>query len=441
MSAPSSPDHRHRCYAEVQPAPRALAHQEAYCLSSAFPVCPTFQDWARREAAQARSAGRAAAAPPAISAAVNDEREPERGRTRAPMSTPSTTRRGGGGPGDADDDRARGPRRRTMTTSRSSTAIRRATGPPRRRGPRVAPPARECARQRWRRRRPPERRAGLPGQPRSGARARRECRGPARRRIAGRADRRRAVRRRRRRHRHRTILVRPRRSRRSRGRRAAPRPARRRVRLRGRPSRSRRPPSGAYPTHDRDGSPADGQLDAAHGRSSTTARPGSSAQALRGLPDDQDAGGPAGLSRGSRSGRAPWHRRAGAVLPAGPARASVAAATGASPTPQPDRGRCATATPEPTPSPSRRRRSTSIKAGDTLSKIAKKFDLTLDELLAANKETIKDPDKIAVGRRDHHPGADRRTRSTDPSAAAPDEQRDPGPDGAALRRAASAARC
>ena len=37
-----------------QPAPRALAHQEAYCLSSAFPVCPTFQDWARREAAQAR---------------------------------------------------------------------------------------------------------------------------------------------------------------------------------------------------------------------------------------------------------------------------------------------------------------------------------------------------------------------------------------------------
>ncbi|HET8785326.1 MAG TPA: LysM domain-containing protein [Candidatus Limnocylindrales bacterium] len=47
------PDHRHRCFAEAQPAPRALAHQEAYCLSSAFPVCPTFQDWARREAAAA----------------------------------------------------------------------------------------------------------------------------------------------------------------------------------------------------------------------------------------------------------------------------------------------------------------------------------------------------------------------------------------------------
>lgn len=59
----TSPDHRHRCYAEVRPAPRALAHQEAYCLSSAFPVCPTFQDWARREAARAREA-RAGAAPP-----------------------------------------------------------------------------------------------------------------------------------------------------------------------------------------------------------------------------------------------------------------------------------------------------------------------------------------------------------------------------------------
>jgi nucleoid-associated protein YgaU len=47
------PDHRHRCFAEAEPAPRALAHQEAYCLSSAFPVCPTFQDWARREAARA----------------------------------------------------------------------------------------------------------------------------------------------------------------------------------------------------------------------------------------------------------------------------------------------------------------------------------------------------------------------------------------------------
>src|SRR5262245_48066242 len=56
------PDHRHRCFAEARPAPRALAHQEAYCLSSAFPVCPTFQEWARREAAHAIP-GRAGASP------------------------------------------------------------------------------------------------------------------------------------------------------------------------------------------------------------------------------------------------------------------------------------------------------------------------------------------------------------------------------------------
>ena len=65
----SVPDHRHRCYAEARPAPRALAHQEAYCLSSAFPVCPTFQDWARREAARARGVADAAAAASSASAA------------------------------------------------------------------------------------------------------------------------------------------------------------------------------------------------------------------------------------------------------------------------------------------------------------------------------------------------------------------------------------
>jgi hypothetical protein len=56
------PDYRHRCYAESPPAPRAHAHQEAYCLSSAFPVCPTFQEWARREAARTRAAAATGAA-------------------------------------------------------------------------------------------------------------------------------------------------------------------------------------------------------------------------------------------------------------------------------------------------------------------------------------------------------------------------------------------
>jgi hypothetical protein len=69
-SRSTSPDHRHRCYAEPLPAPRAAAHQEAYCLSSAFPVCPTFQDWARREAAHARGDGdRPAPAPTATARA------------------------------------------------------------------------------------------------------------------------------------------------------------------------------------------------------------------------------------------------------------------------------------------------------------------------------------------------------------------------------------
>lgn len=48
------PDHSHRCFADSPAAPRALAHQAAYCLSGSFPGCPTFVDWARREAAPVR---------------------------------------------------------------------------------------------------------------------------------------------------------------------------------------------------------------------------------------------------------------------------------------------------------------------------------------------------------------------------------------------------
>ena len=66
------PDHRHRCYAEVHPAPRAIAHQEAYCLSSAFAVCPTFQDWAHREAARTRGGVGVAVPPPAATVAVSE---------------------------------------------------------------------------------------------------------------------------------------------------------------------------------------------------------------------------------------------------------------------------------------------------------------------------------------------------------------------------------
>jgi hypothetical protein len=38
-----------------------------------------------------------------------------------------------------------------------------------------------------------------------------------------------------------------------------------------------------------------------------------------------------------------------------------------------------------------------VKSGDTMSKIANKFNVTIDELIAANEDTIKDPDKISIG--------------------------------------------
>jgi LysM repeat protein len=38
-----------------------------------------------------------------------------------------------------------------------------------------------------------------------------------------------------------------------------------------------------------------------------------------------------------------------------------------------------------------------IKQGDNLLKVAKKFNVPLEDLLAANKDTITNPDKIAIG--------------------------------------------
>jgi hypothetical protein len=100
----TSPDHRHRCYAEAHPAPRALAHQEAYCLSSAFPVCPTFQDWARREAAHSRADGPR----PTESGAAGDAAQSQRNPPRDWSAPPPWMARGGatgpGGPGEWDED-------------------------------------------------------------------------------------------------------------------------------------------------------------------------------------------------------------------------------------------------------------------------------------------------------------------------------------------------
>src|SRR3954454_19306647 len=55
-----TPDYRHRCFAEPTPAPRSIAHQEAFCLSPNFAGCPIFQDWAVRAAARPTATGPAA---------------------------------------------------------------------------------------------------------------------------------------------------------------------------------------------------------------------------------------------------------------------------------------------------------------------------------------------------------------------------------------------
>jgi hypothetical protein len=56
-----APDYRHRCFAAAEPEPRAIPHQERFCLSAAFPQCPIFLDWARQEAAGVLQAASAAA--------------------------------------------------------------------------------------------------------------------------------------------------------------------------------------------------------------------------------------------------------------------------------------------------------------------------------------------------------------------------------------------
>jgi len=55
----------------------------------------------------------------------------------------------------------------------------------------------------------------------------------------------------------------------------------------------------------------------------------------------------------------------------------------------------ATASPEITPVPAPTPQIYVVKKGDTLSRIAKKFDLTVAQLIAANK--LKDPDKLSIG--------------------------------------------
>ena len=63
------PDYGHRCFAAAEPEPRALPHQERFCLSAAFAQCPIFLDWARQEAAGVATKATAATSQSAATAA------------------------------------------------------------------------------------------------------------------------------------------------------------------------------------------------------------------------------------------------------------------------------------------------------------------------------------------------------------------------------------
>jgi LysM repeat protein len=411
----SSPDHRHRCYAEVRPAPRALAHQEAYCLSSAFPVCPTFQDWARREAAQARSAGRAAAAPPAMATAIDDAPEPVADpEPEVPVAEEPVV--DAGDPGSPDDDVdpwaapphaedepvihrnpprdwAAPPPWATTGAAAMSTAGGQGTGHPDDRAPDFLA-SRDPAR-------------GLAGS--------------AADRLAGGSP----------------AASSP----------SAPPPATRGAssspaampsdELAGlvtgpavSSTRSRssepitRPPSGAYPTTT------------ASGRRPTVSSTRSRAQQHDG-PSWESAKRYEAYPTIKTRARLPGIPRiavlAGALGAAAlalfflPALLGVGGGGGTGSSASPSRSAAvATATPAPTPIPEPTAQTYVIKSGDTLLKIAKKFDVTVEELLAANKATIKNKDKIKVGQEIVIP-VPTPDEVTDPSAAAPEESPTPAP--------------
>ncbi len=84
------PDHRHRCFAEARPAPRAISHQELFCLGGAFAECPTFVEWAAREAAAVKRSSVRRPAPPAPGSGAS--RPASGGGSSAATSSPPASR-------------------------------------------------------------------------------------------------------------------------------------------------------------------------------------------------------------------------------------------------------------------------------------------------------------------------------------------------------------
>jgi LysM repeat protein len=394
----SSPDHRHRCYAEVQPAPRALAHQEAYCLSSAFPVCPTFQDWARREAAQARSSGRAAVAPPAMSAAINDERESDDDALESaqpveaepvvapvPAASGSTERDGPDDPADDEIDDLAAPSHEDEPVIHRNPPRDWAAPPPWAGGLAAGGS-------------PPASTASGSGAVRAQDRppgflaSREESRG-----LAGSAA-------------DRLASGSPASSAVPRGASSSPSaPASDELAglvgagaagvgggARGAPAPISRPPSGAYPTTTASGRRP--TVSSTRTRAQQQQHDGpswESAKRYEAYPTIKTRTGLPGIPR-----IAIWAGALGVAALALfflPALLGVGGGgTGASPS-LTRTAVVATASPDPTPVPEPTAQTYTLKSGDTLLKVAKRFGLTLDQLVAANKDTIKNPDKVKVG--------------------------------------------
>ena len=87
-----APDYRHRCFAAAEPEPRAIPHQERFCLTAAFAQCPIFLDWARQEAAGVLGAASAAAAAAAAASAGESATTPVKAAAETPAFLAGTAR-------------------------------------------------------------------------------------------------------------------------------------------------------------------------------------------------------------------------------------------------------------------------------------------------------------------------------------------------------------
>ena len=383
----TSPDHRHRCFAEVEPAPRALAHQEAYCLSSAFPVCPTFQEWARREAAHAKASApasmpiasepgapahgegadewRSAGAPGTPGEPLPPRRNPPRDWAAPPPGAPGAAGAAAGAMG-GEVDRGHDSLRLGSNEHHSNDA----------------PRAHEAHAAEVDDAGDDARLDGGAGTRRPGEGA--GLAGSAADRLAGGGS-------------HRPPIDEPS---------AGPDAELAGLVLSSHAARDdaeayppatrtgRRPTVSSTRSHAVDrGRPAP-EPEKVAGRGGPAWEHSRRLEAYPAIKTQREMPGMPGLSRVAVLAGA--LAVAALVLFFLPALIGVGGDDEPAPSPSPS-AVVATPTPEPTPEPAPTAQVYLIKEGDTLSRVAKKFGLTLDQLLEANSETIKNPDRISVG--------------------------------------------